>query len=293
MTNLIIGYLGSEGSFHSMAVKPLLSAFPAESRGELTVKDLLAAVTEGETDYALLAVETNLCGLIGVHLRPVLSSGLTICGEVVYRARMALVAPPGLGLTEVRSVHSHPEALAECDIWLSENLSRADRVPTDSSSAGVRTAQSADAGQAAICDPDFARTSGLRVLADDIADPPGDITRFWLLGRSPIPLDHEDRTSLLIDPRHTNLSDIHNVFAACGVPISRIDCVTTRTELGDYRLFVEIPLGGRTEEVQQLSRKLAAVAENVRILGSYSSDLVATLSEPWKDKSSHQGMDES
>lgn len=267
-----IGFLGSEGSFHSKAVRPLLSDLRAEAFPMPTVRGLVAAVEQGVVECGLLAVETNLCGLIGPHLRSILAGDVQVCDEVVYEARMALIGSRDLDLASVEAVYSHPEALAECDAWLSENLPNAALVPTDSSSAGVDRARLNPTNSAAIAGPDTASAAGLAVLADDIADPPGDITRFWLLTKQPLtaaPLSN--RTILVITPQARDLSAVHTRVAKSGLTISRMDCVTARGDLGEYRLLVELAQGISTSEVEELLDDLGDIAANVRVLGSYRS----------------------
>lgn len=272
---MMIGFLGSEGSYHSKAVRPLLSEWRAEPRGVPTARALVAAVEDGTIDCGLLAVETNLNGLIGPHLRAIVAGDVQVCGEVVYEARMALLGAHDLDFDSVRAVHSHPEALAECDLWLTANVPRASRVPTDSSSAGVADACLHAGNVAAIAGPDAGHAAGLVVLADDIADPPGDITRFWLLAPAPAKAaeDH-DRTLLLIDPAGGDLTAAHAVIAESDLDISRMDGITARAGLGEYRLLVEVARGGTALEVERLLDRLADVATTVRLLGSYRSALI-------------------
>lgn len=229
---------------------------------------LFDALDTEACSYGIIAVETNLCGMIEPHYRAFLDRELTICAEIVYRADMVLAALPPLspaGLADVTEVHSHPEALAECRSWLRENLPHAQIRYANSSADGAYRAAQAGGGAAAICAPDAAERLGLAVLANSVCDAPGDITRFWVLGKNNHLQVPATKVSLLVRPYDGRIAPIVGVLGRFRAQYSRVDSVSLRQNLGDYALHVDLDPSDDVSGLVSALNELAAVSE----LGRY------------------------
>src|SRR5699024_10075779 len=100
--------------------------------------------------------------------------------------------------TEVRTVASHPHALAQVREWLAANLPTAQPVAASSTSAAAIAVHDGEY-DAAVTAPVAARHYPLHPLATDVADVADARTRFLLL-RAPGPLPEPtgaDRTSIV------------------------------------------------------------------------------------------------
>src|SRR3546814_18696777 len=77
-------------------------------------EDMLAAVQEGEADYAMVPVENSVAGRVADihHLLP--ESGLFIVGEHFQRVNHMLLGVPGARLDGLKEVRAHPQSLAQC-----------------------------------------------------------------------------------------------------------------------------------------------------------------------------------
>src|SRR3546814_14964042 len=77
-------------------------------------EDMLAAVQEGEADYAMVPVENSVAGRVADihHLLP--ESGLFIVGEHFQRVNHMLLGVPGARLDGLKEVRAHPQRLAPC-----------------------------------------------------------------------------------------------------------------------------------------------------------------------------------
>ncbi|MBY8863790.1 hypothetical protein K7711_45510 [Nocardia sp. CA2R105] len=265
-----IGYLGPEGSNHWHVATTIVERFGGQIQPIDTPAELATCAATGAVDFSVLAMETNLLGMIEPHFRELLDSALEVCGEVVYEAPLALVAKPGTELSEITRIHSHPEALSECRAWLKTNVPHAAAVFAGSTAAGAReVAASAGRDRAAICAPDTAAALGLEQLVADIADPPGDVTRFWMLGRVNTVEAPATKTNLLITPLGADVSGVLRVLAASGVAIERVDAVTRRGALGDYSVHVSLHRGRDGDNIALVRKELEGLAD-VRHLGSYA-----------------------
>jgi prephenate dehydratase len=169
---------GSAGSYTEEAATRL---YPDAERVPLGDFEAVAqALVQGEVDRSVLPIENSLAGLVPDTLTILELGQLSIVAEAVLHIPHCLVGVPGTQLAEVRTVHSHPMALAQCRTLLVDY----ERVGASTTADAARhVAQLGDRSVAAVASPLAARQNGLEVLLDDISDHPENLTRFAALAR--------------------------------------------------------------------------------------------------------------
>jgi prephenate dehydratase len=128
---------------------------------------------------------------------------------------------------------------------------------------------------AAICAPIVAQEQpGLSVLAENIGDNPGAVTRFVLVGRpGELPArTGADKTTVVVplpEDRPGALMEILDQFATRGVNLSRIESRPTGQYLGHY--FFSIDADGHVADarVADALAGLHRISPATRFLGSY------------------------
>jgi prephenate dehydratase len=197
---------------------------------------------------------------------------LVITREVFLDVVFVLAARPGAKLSDVRSVASHPHALAQTAGRLAELLPDVVPLPT-SSTAGAAESVAAGEYDAAVCAPIAAERYGLVPLADDLADHPGAVTRFVLVERAgalPAPTGN-DKTSLVavVGDRTGALLELLSEFAVRGISLTRIESRPTRQRLGVYSFSLDCEGHIADRRVGEALAALHRVCDDVRFLGSY------------------------
>ena len=267
--NKTIAFLGPAGSYHSHVADFIAGEIGGEPTPVYGVAELVKQVSEGQADFGVLAVETNLCGMIESHLTAFLNSGLKICAEVPYEAFMVLAAPPGTSWDDIKTVHSHPEALAECRNWIQTNLPGRSISFASTTSAAAEEVAATIRGHAVICSPEAAERFGFVKLAEDVCDSPGDQTKFWIIGRTNTLNLKPTTATYLIAPSATSWGRSLSILCQAGDHISKLDSLTLRQNLGQYALHVDFRTGGASAHSEVISR-LREIS-NVRELGHYKS----------------------
>jgi prephenate dehydratase len=198
---------------------------------------------------------------------------LVITREVYRDVAFVLAVRPGTDLAGVRSVASHPHALAQTTGRLSDLLP--DVVPLPLSSTAVAAAAVA-AGEhdAAVCAPIAADRYGLVPLVPDLADHAGAVTRFVLVepaGALPDPTGN-DKTSLVtvVGDRTGALLEVLREFAARGISLTRIESRPTRQRLGVYSFSLDCEGHIADRRVGEALAALHRGCDDVRFLGSYA-----------------------
>ncbi|MTB03965.1 MAG: prephenate dehydratase, partial [Actinobacteria bacterium] len=234
-------YLGPKGTFTEAALKKITS-----SNDSLipyaNVTAALDAVRVGKAHFALVPIENSVEGVVARTLDE-LATGtpLLIVGEVTLPVSFALMVKDSS--VDIRRIATHPHAEAQCRAFIAQNYPNAELIATASTAAA---AEAIGRGEfdAAIAAPVAAAHYGLRVVADNIGDTVGAVTRFVLVSK-PGTLPKAtgfDRTSLavFIGIDHAGaLLDILNEFAKRNVNLTFIQSRPTGLELGHYHFIID------------------------------------------------------
>jgi len=267
---LRIAYLGPAGTFSHAAVGRHFGQF-VEAVACATIDEVFRAAESERTDHAVVPVENSSEGAIGRTLDLMCQTPLTICGEIRLRIRQNLLSSAA-SIGEVAKVYSHAQSLAQCAQWLAQNLPSVPRVAVASNAEAARIAAS-EAGAAAIAGENAAAIYALNVLAPHIEDEPNNTTRFWVLGRNPVPASGRDETSLVMSApnRPGAVFNLLEPLATHGVSMSRFESRPARTGLWEYLFFVDL-IGHETDPpVAAALDELRKKAPMLKLLGSYPS----------------------
>ncbi|WP_222267720.1 prephenate dehydratase [Modestobacter marinus] len=269
-------YLGPEGTFAEAALALLTGGSGAagpDARPASSVAAALAAVRAAECDAALVPMENSVEGSVPATMDGLVDGApLVITREVFLDVAFVLAVRPGTALDGVRTVASHPHALAQCRGRIAELLPGADVVPAASTADAARRVSEGE-HDAAVCASIAASRYGLEALATDLADHPGAVTRFVLVER-PGPLPEPtgaDKTtvSAVVTDRTGALLDLLAQFSVRGISLTRIESRPTRERLGVYSFSIDCEGHVADRRVGDALAALHRVSADLRFLGSY------------------------
>src|SRR6478752_8313933 len=179
-------FLGPAGTFTEAALMQVPGAVDAVRIPSSNVNTALDKVRDGSADAAMVPIENSVEGGVTATLDAIATGPeLRIIREVLVPISCVLVARPGVRLEDVRRVSTHGHAWAQCRLWMDRNIPDAEYVPGSSTAASALGLLDGNCHyDAAICAPLVAREHpGLSVLAENIGDNPGAVTRFILVSR--------------------------------------------------------------------------------------------------------------
>jgi prephenate dehydratase len=178
VADLRVGYAG-EGSYAEEAALALYPDAEAASLADFTA--VARAVWDAEVDRAVLPLENSLAGLVPDTLTVLEEGWLSIVEETVLPIPHCLVGVPGAAVDDVRVIHSHPMALAQCRTLLANGFETVGARSTAEAAQAV--AARGDRSHAAVASPIAARRYGLEILVEDVSDHGVNYTRFVSLAR--------------------------------------------------------------------------------------------------------------
>jgi prephenate dehydratase len=270
-----VAFLGPPGTFteEALLTQPDLAA--AELVPLRSMPDVLVATENGDVDLGFVALENSIEGTVRLVIDAlVFERKLLIQREVVMSVRQHLVAPPGMGLADVRRVVSFPDAMAQCRRFFNVQRAGVQVVAANSTAEAVRqVADEQPPGTAALGSTLAAKLYGLDVIASEIDDHPENATRFVVVAKSgiPAPTGH-DKTSIVCfqaDDRPGSLHAILGQFTARNINLTKLESRPTKHSLGDYCFIIDLEGHVDDEVVADCLRDLHAQVASVKFLGSY------------------------
>ncbi|MBM3302832.1 MAG: ACT domain-containing protein, partial [Deltaproteobacteria bacterium] len=181
---------------------------------------------------------------------------------------------------------SHPQALAQCRIWLAENLPSRNLIPMPSTAAAAMRARE-EAGTAAVGSSMLADLCGLDVLAQDIQDHSLNQTRFLVVAHELSSPTGQDKTSILFSTPHSPGALLHTLvpFAEHGINLTKIESRPAKNLPWNYIFFVDFEGHLEDERVKSALEALKPCVNKLKILGSYPAGrLVQESSETRRDQ---------
>ena len=267
---LKVAFLGPEGTYTQAAVyKHFGHSVRALALG--TSDEVFHEVEAGNADFGVVAVENSSEGTVTHTLDRLVGSPLHICGEVELRIRHCLMGRME-SLSGIARVCAHAQALAQCRLWLDENLPDAERVPVSSNAEGARRARD-EHGTTAIAGETAAEVYGLRLLVNEIEDRADNTTRFLIIGQKLLARSGQDKTTLLVSTSSTAapgaLHRLLEPLATNRISMTRIESRPSRRGKWHYVFFIDIEGHVSDKPVARALKSLKSRASLFRVIGSY------------------------
>ena len=266
-------YLGPAGTFTEAALRQITN----ESDVLVPYSNVTAAldaIRHGKAEKVLVPIENSVEGVVSRTLDELaLGTPLVVTAETTIPVSFSLmVLPENIG-KPITKIATHPHAESQCRSYVAKNYPQAEVIEMSSTAAAAKGLNDGNY-DAAIASEIAATTYGLKVLASDIGDNSGAVTRFVVAqkpGVTPEPTGN-DRTSLVafIGTDHAGaLLEILTEFAKKDVNLTFIQSRPTGRELGDYHFIIDAEGHIADPKVAAAIDGVRKICEDIRFLGSY------------------------
>ena len=265
-----IAFQGAPGAYSEAAAQ---RAWPGVETVPLDhFEDVFASVAAARTSHGLLPIENSTGGSIHQNYDLLLEHDLPIVAETELHVMHHLIARPGVELSSIRRICSHPQALAQCESFL-RSLPNVEIVATYDTAGSARLIRDQELNDtAAVASARAAEIFGLAVLQSGIQDYKDNITRFLLISRDPQPLATPDKTSLVFALPNAPgaLFKALSVFALRDIDLTKLESRPMRGRPWEYLFYVDLAAGRSDVRCGRAIVHLAESARWVKTLGSYA-----------------------
>jgi chorismate mutase / prephenate dehydratase len=235
--------------------------------------EVFHATAAGSAQYGVVGVENSTEGVVTRSLDLFLHTPTHVVGEVSLLVRHNLLRLSN-SLDGIEVVMAHPQALAQCQAWLSKHLPHAERRPVSSNAEGAKLATTNPAW-AALASDRAATQFGLHIASHAIQDDAYNRTRFAIiclpqtLGTPPP--SENDCTSLIVSvPNQPGaVHDLLVPLKTNGVSMTRFESRPARTGQWEYYFYIDIQGHPSQPHVAKALKELRSLCAFYKLLGTY------------------------
>lgn len=264
-----VAFQGERGAYSEEAAflffGPRIQVAPYEG-----LPQVFEAVEKGKVDFGIVPIENSLEGSVNETYDLLLGFKLRVSGEINLRVVHCLIASPRTVLSDVKTVYSHPQALAQCRKFLEDVA--CELVPTYDTAGSVKMIKDKNlADAAAVASERAADIYGMKVISRGIEDKQNNYTRFFVLSKEDAPPSGEDKTSIIFSVKHvpSALFRALEEFAVRNINLTKIESRPTRQKAWEYNFYLDFE-GHRTKRrCQEALRGLEKKSIFLKVLGSY------------------------
>lgn len=266
----VVAYQGEAGAYSEEGV---LALWPVASHVPLaTIRKVFEAVEVGRADCGLVPMDNSLAGSINETYDLFLKHGLHLVGETIVRVDHCLLALPGVAIDDLEEIVSHPQAIAQCEEFLT-GLNRSTRAEYDTAGAAKRIHDEKLATTGAIASRRAADLYGLSVLAERIQTYPDNYTRFGALSRTPQAVAEPNKSSLVFGVGHVagSLFRCLGAFAERHINLTKLESRPRAGRPWEYVFYVDVEMPASEAAMVEAMSEVSEHATFTRLLGSYAS----------------------
>ncbi|MCH2450423.1 MAG: chorismate mutase [Gracilimonas sp.] len=270
-----VSYQGTDGAYSHLAASRHFSErySKVDAIGYDTFQQAAQALMEEKVDYAILPIENTTAGSINDTYDIVGKENVHIVGEEILKVVHCLMSVEPVELSKIRRILSHPQAIAQCTSFLSRLPRCKVESYLDTAMSAKKILEDGDITQAAIAGAHAADLYGLHVIENDIANQRENYTRFVVAAREPVKVDIQipAKTSLMMvtSNEEGSLIECLNILHNHKINMAKLESRPRMNEPFRYSFYLDIHGNIEDEEVSNGLEKLAAKAEELKILGCY------------------------
>lgn len=264
---------GVPGAFHEIAARHHFKDNNVEIVPAETFRDLIVLAEDQESsDFAVMAIENTIAGSLLENYMLLKNSNLTIVGEVLLRIKHNLLAVHGAKIEDIKEVHSHPMAIAQCREFFRQyghiRLVEAD----DTAASARRIKEKGKKKYAAIASKLAAERLGLEVLAHEIETNHRNYTRFLVLERKNghFYKKHHVKVSVTFAVKHKigSLATVLHNLSNNNTNLTKIQSMPILGKEWQYFFFVDFIINGKGD-FEKIIQDLKTDTSELKILGTY------------------------
>ncbi len=267
-----VAVLGPAGTFCEQAALEFFGA-SVELIYCANFDQVFHATAAGSAHFGVVGVENSTEGPVTRSLDLMLQTPAQIVGEVSLMVRHHLLRKSN-DLQGIEVVAAHPQALAQCQDWLTKHLPNAERRPVSSNAEGARLAAE-NPSWAGLSGERAASIFGLHIVSHAIQDDAYNRTRFCIIALPdtiPAPsASGKDCTSLIISVPNKP-GAVHDLLVPLkthGVSMTRFESRPARTGQWEYYFYIDLQGHAQEPHVAAALSELRSLCAYFKLLGSY------------------------
>jgi prephenate dehydratase len=266
---LNIAIQGIATSFHEIAALNYFEV-PIETIECLSFHQLCESLKTGKADYAVMAIENSIAGSILPNYFLLQDYHFSIVGEIYLPIHMHLLVLPGVKLTDIKAIESHPMAIRQCSEYLHALNGVEIRESDDTALSAKRVAELKLKNTAAIANESAAKKYGLEILEKRIETHKKNFTRFLILTKRGNGNTECNKASLCFEVANEvgSLADALMTFKNNSINLTKIQSIPIIGRPSEYSIHIDVEWKKKKNYDEAMHQVLRQV-KNLNVLGEY------------------------
>ena len=268
-----IAFQGELGAYSHLAS---LEIFPDSEVKSCSTFEETFKLAQEDTEYKIvIPIENSLAGRVADIHYLIPKYNLQIHAEHFQKVSHNLLGIKGSKLQDIKTIRTHSQAIGQCQKIISKyNLTPI--VSADTAGSAKFIAEQNDKSQAAIASNLAAKIYNLEILKTNVEDEPGNITRFFIMGKHSKHPEFKDKkyiTSCIFKLKSipAALYKALGGFATNGVNLCKLESFAVKNTFEQVNFYIDIE--GHIEEpsLQKALEELGFHTQKLDILGVYEA----------------------
>jgi prephenate dehydratase len=264
-----VAFQGVAGAYSEQAARKFFG-FDVETIPCKTFGEIFTQVESSQADFGMLPIENAVAGSVTESYNLLMERDLRIHAEVIAHIHHMLMVIPGVNKTDIKRVRSHPQALAQCQRYLSRY--GYEPIPAfDTAGSAAKLASEPNEETAVIASELASELYGLEIIDPSIEDYPFNYTRFFVLAASSPPRAPRNKTTLFFTTPHDPgaLYECLGEFAKRRINLTKIESRPRLNQPWQYIFFLDFEGHCQDPECEAAIMGLLRRSTFVKLLGSY------------------------
>ena len=268
-----VAFQGERGAFSEIAA---IKFFGSSIEPVLckTFEEIFKKISCKEADYGLLPIENSQTGGINEAHDLLLQQELFAVGEVKLKVEHCLITKDEINFKLIKKVYSHPQALAQCEGFLSKNLPHCQIIPVYDTAGSVKMISNLKKNNvAAIASNWAAELYGLKIMRKGIQDNKHNYTRFLVLSSEISPDPKNNKTSIIfaVVSKPGALYKCLKEFALRDLNLTRLESRPSKQKPWEYIFYTDFEKGLFEQSAREVLEELKKHTTFVKVIGTYYS----------------------
>ncbi len=270
---------GIPGANHEIAARAWFRNKEVQPVACHTFQEVFDAMHNDPDTLGIMAIENTLVGSLLPNYTMLRESGFFIHGEHKLRIKHHLMTLPGQSINDIKEVHSHPMALAQCEAFFkkyphiklieSEDTAYSAKVISDQQLKGI----------GAIASSLAADLYNLEIIERGIETNKHNYTRFLIIGQQDriekaelLEQNRINKSSLVFSLPHEegSLSKVLTILAFYNVNLTKIQSLPVVGVEWEYLFYIDVMYNDYERYLQSLDA-IRPLCKKMRILGEYEA----------------------
>ncbi|MBR7090311.1 MAG: bifunctional chorismate mutase/prephenate dehydratase [Lachnospiraceae bacterium] len=262
-------FQGDEGAYSQLAMKKYFGD-DVDCIHVPSFRAAMSVISEGSADYAVLPMENSTAGIVSEIYDLLAEYENYIVAEQVIKIEHCLMGVKGAGISDIKTVFSHPQSLMQSARFLEKYDWKQISMPNNAFAA-KKVAADGDKSQAAVASSLAADIYGLDILEKGINSEDNNSTRFIIVTNQKVFRKDASKISLCFEVPHESGSLYHCLghFIFNGLNISKIESRPIEGRTWEYRFFLDFDGNLSDPSVRCALTGLREEAKYLRVLGNY------------------------